>query len=413
MRLNIAEVGAMSGGDWMVGFLPAALVALMLVGGWAPSAALAGELEMGRVGPVVPFYATPTQADLCGTPVPLDRQDVWERFDREFTIVVYSHAQVYLWLKRLERYGPWMQQQLKQSGLPQDLLYLAVAESDLQHMARSPANAAGIWQFIPGTGSRYGLKTGSQMDERYDFDKATQGALQYLSDLHRMFQNWPLAIAAYNCGENRVKQELAIQGVSDYYSLDLPNETERYVPRILAIKTVLANPERYGYYLPKDAGYPMHDLDRVQASLPGPMPMSRVADACTMTLSDFRVKNPAYLQNEVPAGEHIFRVPKGSGERVSRSLRQLAAECRTVGFVTEAPEVGKAAAPAAVKVASKAASKANPKAAPKARVHKVEKGDTLSKIGRLYEVSVAELKHWNNLKSETVKPGQVLKVSSH
>lgn len=397
----------MSRSDWIGGFLPALLVAVMLVGVGAPSAARAGPAELREVGPVVPFYATPTQADLCGSPVPLDRTDVWERFDREFTIVVYSHAQVYLWLKRLERYGPWFQQQLKASGLPQDLLYLAVAESDLQHTARSPANAAGIWQFIPGTGSRYGLKTGSQMDERYDFEKATQGALQYLSDLHRMFQNWPLAMAAYNCGENRVRQELASQGVSDYYSLDLPQETERYVFRILAIKTVLGNPERYGYYLPKDAGYPMHDLDRVQASLPGPIPMSRVADACAMTVSDFRDKNPAYLQNDVPAGDHIFRVPKGSGEKAGRSLRQLAAECRTVGFVAETPEAGKATAPTVTKSTAKKATKAA-----KPKVHKVEQGDTLSKISRLYHVSVAQLKQWNKLKSDNIQPGQVLRVSS-
>lgn len=345
--------------------------------------AAAAATGLRQVGPVVPFYTTPTRVDFCGTPVPLERSDVWERFDREFTIVVYSQAQVYLWLKRMERYLPWMEQQLKEYGLPEDLKYVAVAESDLLFYARSPASAAGIWQFIPSTGKRYGLKNSKGIDERYDFEKATRSALQYLKDLHGLFHDWALALAAYNCGENRVQKEIARQNVRDYYALKLPLETERYVLRILAIKTVLENPERYGYYLPEGAGYPAFDMDRVHVLFKTAIPVQRVADAAGMTYRDFKLHNPAYRFSEIPAGSHFFRVPKGTGERAEKNLTELAAKYK--------PKYTQ----------------------PKYVVHRVKKGDNLSKIARHYGVSTSDIKRWNHLRGNTIRIGQRLKIYNH
>jgi hypothetical protein len=181
---------------------------------------------------MAPYYPPPDRIDLCGEPVPLENQEVLERFDREFTLVVYNRAQVYWWLKYKERYFPLIKERLRRLNLPEDLEYVAIAES-------APlANA---------------LQRKS-VDNRYDFEGSTDSAFLYLGDLYRNYKSWSLAIAAYKGGEKRIMEESRAQGVMDYYHLMLPEETERYVFRILAIKAVLSDPTRYGYELPKGAG---------------------------------------------------------------------------------------------------------------------------------------------------------------
>jgi membrane-bound lytic murein transglycosylase D len=323
----------------------------------------------------VPYYSPPTHMDLCGERVPLDTQDAKERFDREFTIVVYSHAQVYLWLKRLERYFPFIEKQLNVNKLPGDLKYVAVAESDLLTSACSPAGAAGPWQFIPSTGSNYGLDQSKHIDERHDFELATGSAFRYLKDLHGLFQNWTLAIAAYNCGEKRVESELKRQKVSTYYALKLPLETERYIFRILAIKEVLSNPERYGYSLPKEAAYPPLPAERVKVSLPCAMPVQTVSEAAGMTYRDFKIMNPSFISDSIPAGSYNMKVPAGKGGELQNRLQ-------------------------AVKIEYK----------PQSISHKVKKGETLSGIAAHYGVSPQDMRQWNGIKGDRVQVGKTLKI---
>ena len=182
---------------------------------------------------IAPYYPPPDRIDLCGEPVPLEYQEVLERFDREFTLVVYNDAQVYWWLKYKEHYFPLIEERLRRLNLPEDLKYVAIAESE------PPLNAP---------------EKRKSVDMRYDFERSPDSAFQYLGDLYRNFKSWSLALAAYNCGEKRIMEESRAQGVMDYYHLILPPETERYVFRILAIKAVLSDPMRYGYELPKGAG---------------------------------------------------------------------------------------------------------------------------------------------------------------
>ncbi|MEJ5348620.1 MAG: transglycosylase SLT domain-containing protein [Desulfosoma sp.] len=325
---------------------------------------------------MAPYVAPPETLDLCGEPVPMHLQDVKERFDREFTIVVYSHAQVYLWLKRAERFFPWFEQELRRRGLPDDLKYVAVAESDLQHGAVSPAGAAGMWQFIPSTGSRYGLDQSLQLDQRYDFEMATDSALRYLADLYRRFNNWALALAAYNCGEKRVSDEMVFQRVSDYYQLKLPLETERYVFRILAIKTVLSNPQKYGYYLPPGAGYPPERVDVVTLNARSAVPIVAVAQKAGITFREFKRLNPMFTTTTIPPGTHRVRVPEGHGRALEQDLESFQASDKT-------PEV---------------------------IFHRVTQGETLSQIANRYGVSLADIKQWNGLKDATIKPGQTLRI---
>lgn len=326
----------------------------------------------------VPFYPTPEKARLCGEPVPLDDPVVWERFDREFTIVVYGHAQVYLWLKRMNRYFPWVEEQLRRRGLPDDLKYLAVAESDLLFYARSPKGATGPWQFIKSTGRRYGLEQNGHVDERRDFEKATNGALAYLADLHGMFHNWALAMAAYNCGEGRVRRELERQRVGSYYQLDLPTETERYILRILAIKEVLSRPELYGYRLPQGAAYPEVAVDRVSVTVPHPVPIERAARAAGVPYRHFRLLNTAFISDTLPSGSHVIRVPRGSGERFRKQLQRIA---------PDRPSGGSGVVH-----------------------HRVRKGESLGVIAERYKVSVNELRRWNNLKGDLIRHNQRLKI---
>ncbi len=324
---------------------------------------------------VVPYFAPPEQLELCGEPAPLEVPEVKERLDREFTIVVHSHAQVYLWLKRMQRYFPWLEKEIARHGLPSDLKYVAVAESDLQLSASSPAGAVGPWQFMRGTGVNYGLAQAEGIDERRDFELSTQSAFRYLRDLRELFQNWTLAIAGYNCGERRVQDEMKRQKVSNYYSLKLPSETERYVFRILAIKEVLSHPEKYGYFLPEGAGYPSVAAERITVVAPCPLPVQTVAELAGITYRDFKNLNPAFVSDTLPEGSHTLRVPGEKG--------------KDFGSRFEAFKAGYQ---------------------PNAVFHKVGKGETLSGIAAHYGVSASSLQEWNGLKGDKVRLGQVLKI---
>lgn len=207
----------------------------------APAAAQAEKTEPHAQVPspvyqgpgTVTYYRSPGRIDFCGESVPLEHQETLERFDKEFSLVVYNHAQVYWWLKRKERYFPWIEERLRRLNLPEDLKYVAIAESE------PPLNAP---------------EKRKSVDIRYDFELSPESALLYLGDLYRNFKSWPLALAAYKCGEKCIMDASLVQGERDFYQMMLPQETERYVFRILAIKAVLSDPTRYGYVLPKGAG---------------------------------------------------------------------------------------------------------------------------------------------------------------
>jgi membrane-bound lytic murein transglycosylase D len=323
----------------------------------------------------VPYYAPPEQLELCGEAVPLDVPDVRERLDREFTIVVYSHAQVYLWLKRIQRYFPWLEKEIERNGLPSDLKYVAVAESDLQLLASSPAGAVGPWQFMRSTGVNYGLAQSEGIDERRDFEVSTQSAFRYLRDLHGLFQNWTLAIASYNCGEKRVQEEIKRQKMNSYYFLKLPAETERYIFRILAIKEVLSHPEKYGYFLPEGAGYPGIATDRINVGVPYALPVQTVAELAGITYRDFKNLNPAIVSDTIPQGSRTLKLPGERGKEFATRFETFKASCQ-LGAV----------------------------------LHKVGKGETLSGIAANYGVSTSSLREWNGLQSDTVRIGQVLKI---
>ena len=196
----------------------------------------------------------PEQLDFCGEPVPLDRFYVRESLERELLINTYRHASTILLLKRTTRWFPVIVPIMKRNNLPEDFKYLAMIESDLTN-AVSPSKAVGFWQFLEGTGKDYGLEIYKEVDMRYNQELETKAACQYLCDSYRKFGSWTLAAAAFNCGNGKVTRTIEEQKVNSYYDMLLPNETERYVYRILALKLITENPEKYGFYISDEGWY--------------------------------------------------------------------------------------------------------------------------------------------------------------
>jgi hypothetical protein len=191
----------------------------------------------------------PESIDFCGEPAPLELYHVYERMDRELMVNVYWQSNILLLVKRASRFFPVIEPILKEQGLPNDFKYLALVESSFA-LNVSPAGAAGFWQFLKGTGVQYGLEINNEIDERYNLDKATVAAAKYIKSNYKKFNNnWTLAAAAYNTGENNIKRHIENQQITDYYSMHLPEETSRYLFRILALKTIFENPLAYGIIL--------------------------------------------------------------------------------------------------------------------------------------------------------------------
>ncbi len=287
------------------------------------------------------YYPLPAQVSLCGEDVPLHEPEVREDLDREFTIILWSRIQTIMWLKRAARYFPYLEKRLQEAKLPDDLKYVVLVESDLRLDARSGAGAGGPWQFMKPAANRFLLKTDTKFDDRFDFYRSTEAALQYLKTLHREFQNWPLALAAYNCGEGRLRKAIKDQGVANYYHLDLPDETDRYVLRIIAAKIILSEPARYGYQIPTEDLYPPLQPDQVEFVLAKELPLRQLAEACGTYYKLIRRLNPRLQTAVLPPGMYKLNVPAGTASR----FYEVYLRGGLGGSRGEAPAVGETAPP--------------------------------------------------------------------
>ncbi len=196
----------------------------------------------------------PQNMNLAGEKVPLEREDIRERMDRELLVNTYWQSNGLLLLKRANKFFPIIEPLLKEYGIPDDFKYLCVAESALTNIPSSKG-AAGYWHFMPSTGREYGLEVNKNVDERYDIKKSTRVAAEYLKKAKNKFGTWTLAAAAYNAGSGRISKRMAQQQVSDYYDLLLNSETSRYIFRILALKEILSNPKDYGFVFDQEDLY--------------------------------------------------------------------------------------------------------------------------------------------------------------
>ncbi len=196
----------------------------------------------------------PENLVFAGEAVPQDDPEIKERIDREFLVNTYWQSNALLLMKRANKYFPVIEPILAKNGIPDDFKYLAVAESGLQNVV-SHAKATGFWQIMKATGKEYGLEINTNVDERYHLEKSTDVACRYLNKYKKKYGTWTLAAAAYNTGTGSVDKYLSTQKVNDYYDLLLGQETGRYVFRILAIKEILGDPEKYGFDIEEDDLY--------------------------------------------------------------------------------------------------------------------------------------------------------------
>ena len=197
----------------------------------------------------------PDTLSFAGEKVPLSTYYVHEGLDLEVITNMYRHSSTMLYFKRANRYFPIIEPILKKNGIPSDFKYLCVIESGLTN-ATSPAKAQGFWQFIPSTGANYGLTVNDEIDMRNNLTASTEAACKYIRSLYNKFHSWTAAAAAYNCGENGLARRISKQSTDNYYDLWLNSETSRYVYRILAMKLIMQNPQKYGFHLRQCDLYP-------------------------------------------------------------------------------------------------------------------------------------------------------------
>lgn len=205
----------------------------------------------------------PSNLTFAGEKVPTELYDIKERMDRELLVNTYWQSNGLLLIKKAHKYFPLIEPMLKKYGIPDDFKYLAVAESGLENNS-SPAGAAGFWQFLKSSAKEYGLEVNQNVDERYNLEKATRIAAEYLKKSKERFGTWTLAAAAYNAGNARIARNLKRQQVDNYYDLLLNNETARYVFRIVALKEVLSYPKKYGFEFDEEDLYELPNTQIVE-----------------------------------------------------------------------------------------------------------------------------------------------------
>lgn len=199
----------------------------------------------------------------AGERLPTENFDVRERLEQQILRYSYYHSATLMNLKRTGRFFPMIEKILAENGLPEDLKFLAVAESALTN-ATSPAGAKGYWQFMRATGKEYGLEINNDIDERMHLEKSTRAACKYLKKLKARHGSWAMAAAAYNMGSTKLNRESAAQRSKNYYDLNLNQETGAYIFRIVALKEILSNPTTYGFYMePEDFYQPLDNFSIV------------------------------------------------------------------------------------------------------------------------------------------------------
>jgi len=348
-----------------------------------------------------PRYQRPPDADgyhALNIPFPLPErvlseiEQIQKRYPRSFQIG----------LNRSQKYLPYIHEQLDKAGMPRDLAWIVMVESQFNEKIDSPAGAGGMWQFMKATGSRYHLRTDSYVDERYNWQSATHAAIGYLKHLYEFFDgDWPLAIAGYNMGEYGLQRAIdATGGERDFFRLiDTPpasnrikEETKKYYPRFLATAIVARDPERYGFEV-----NPQQPEDCVRVPVTGVYALADLEKALECAPGTLVRLNPDLLHEVTPPGAtYHIRVPRERQEIFMAALSQVP---------QTTPGRQRPAAPA------EPAAPQTVLAAQSSHQHTVRRGETLSAIARRNNVSTQELVRVNNIRSASrLRAGQVLQI---
>jgi membrane-bound lytic murein transglycosylase D len=379
--------------------------------------------------------------------IPLEMNEHVERWIEFFT-TGQGRTRFRIYMERAGAYEDMIRRRLREAGLPEDLLYLAMIESGMNPNAYSRAHAVGLWQFIRGTGRLYDLEIGYWLDERRDPFKATDAAVAHLGDLYEEYGSWYLAAAAYNGGPGRVSRGIASTGSTNFWDLSdarvLRSETRNYVPKLIAATLIAKNPEQYGFFDIEPA--PPLEFDVVE--VPDATSFDVLADAAGTTEDEIRRLNPQYPRRVTPPDMRAeVRVPKGhsaafvtayaripASERVTW-LEHVVTRGQTLSHIAERYGVSVTAiratnnnvSPRRLQIGQKLiiprsgqaraqVARAAPAPAPAittadgSRIVTVQRGDTLWTIARAHGVSTGDLMAMNNLKSSRIYPGDRLTV---
>jgi hypothetical protein len=232
----------------------------------------------------------PENLNLAGERVPVEIPDVKERMERELLVNTYWQSNGLLLIKRAHKYFPVIEPLLKKYGLPDDFKFLALAESGFTDET-STVGAAGMWHFMKATGKEFGLEINKNVDERYHIEKSTKVAAAYLKDAYKRFNSWTLAAAAYNAGNYGIAKRIEAQEVNNYYDAKLPDETERYIFRILALKEIINNPKKYGFVFEKEDLYTLHKTTTIKVDT-AITNITAFAKKFGMNYKEFKIHNP-------------------------------------------------------------------------------------------------------------------------
>jgi membrane-bound lytic murein transglycosylase D len=256
-------------------------------------------------------FKLPDKLTFAGQPVPLDNWQVRERIEYEFYQFLEDQGESIILAKRTGRCFPPAEKQLAEAGLPDDLKYMLLVESKCVAAAYSKAKASGPWQFIPSTGRRYSLKSDAVRDERRNLEMSTEAAVKYLKYLKDFKENdWFMAMASYNAGEERVRKLLKEQKITDYWKMHGPRETMRYVPRIIAAKEIYSQPEKYLGLSKKDLYMPM-ETETVTVTVKEPQrALTSIAEEFGSYFLELKMLNPEFKRDALPRGTYQIKVPR-------------------------------------------------------------------------------------------------------
>lgn len=360
------------------------------------------------------------------------------------------------WLERSKTYFPMMRRIFKEEGVPLELIHLSMIESGLVPVARSSASAVGLWQFIKATGGSYGLEVNYWVDERRDPLKSTRAAARHLRDLYGIWGDWHLALANYNVSPRRIRSSIQLaNGQRDFWAIYpyLPRETRGYVPAFIAATMVAMNPEDFGFtrvHLPEEQ---LFDVVEIKGSVA----LSELAKLAGITTEELRTMNPELLRWATPPGPRPYplKIPVGRkdafvqefesiaataindvtihtvkrGEslgtianRYGITVRELVAANDRLGTTIHPGQTLTVPVPAAGDVAIRAdtpsrartaavSSASSPRVTASTATYRVRSGDSLWEIAKRHNMTVNQLKQMNNLRGNTVRPGQVLRVA--
>ncbi len=289
-----------------------------------------------------------------------------------------GRSSVQNWLNRMDKYKAIMLPILEEEGVPPELFYVAMIESGLNPKALSYAYASGYWQFIASTGKIYGLKKNYWVDERRDFVKSTRAAARYFKDLNKFFDDWYLALAAYNCGQARVNRTIKRQGTRDYWKLSrLPSQTRNYVPNVMAALFIANNPEKYGFTIQPDA-----PLVWTEKEINKSIPLDEISKIMGVKTSVIQKYNPELKQNGIPPlkekEKYTIRLPLPIPDSFDSLFALIPVDDGEEIVLTD---------------------------------HKVHRGESLWLIARKYGVTIQDIVSLNKLhNAKYIRPGQKLKI---